>query len=158
MKLMTRRSESDYAILEGLKDGNGIVTPEAVVAAARAKDHPWHSRFDWHDKSAAHKHRLDTAREIIRGVHVRIIRDEVITYRPAYVSLQEPRTASAYRETSAVADDKEIAMQVLLNEVARIGGNIERARSLATTFGMRRDFDELLRGLTEIKSKLKLAA
>lgn len=45
------------------KDG---LRPSEVVEAARPKDSPLHSEFEWNDKKAGHEHRLWQARQLIR--------------------------------------------------------------------------------------------
>tara|TARA_Y100000310_G_scaffold74364_2_gene70543 strand:+ start:782 stop:1288 length:507 start_codon:yes stop_codon:yes gene_type:complete len=48
----------------------GQLTPERVVGEAAKKRSPLHPHFEWDDKIAAHEHRLDQARYIIRMVAV----------------------------------------------------------------------------------------
>lgn len=50
--------------------GRKAVMPADVVKAASAKDHPLHSRFEWDDSKAAHKWRIEQAREMIASVMV----------------------------------------------------------------------------------------
>lgn len=157
MKKQTDANKRDMELLQSLMV-NGLVRPEDVVDAAKAEDHPWHERFEWDDAAAAEKHRLDTARQIIRSVHVRIIRDEVVTFRPAFVRSPEEQDTVGYREVTQVANQREMAAAVLDDELARIRGNIERARSLAAEFGLADEMERLLGSLVAIAQQLKMAA
>lgn len=63
--------ENAYDELESIKQGGGgIITAHAVVDRARDKDNALHDGFDWDDFSAADKHRLSTARNLIRSIQV----------------------------------------------------------------------------------------
>lgn len=41
------------------------LTPDLVIKEATDKKHPLHPAFEWDDKVAAHKHRLEQARKVI---------------------------------------------------------------------------------------------
>ena len=57
--------------LAALSDkAGGELTPKAVVEAAADPKHVLHRHFEWNDKAAAEKYRLDQAREIIRCIRV----------------------------------------------------------------------------------------
>ncbi len=58
-------------VLQAMSDANnGKLTAEQVVQAAKDPNSPLHDQFLWNDKKAAHKQRLDTARQLIRSVKV----------------------------------------------------------------------------------------
>lgn len=155
---MSERDRRDFGLLKKL-EVNGVVTPENVVAAASRKNHPWHDCFEWNDGKAAGAYRLDQAREIIRRVQVRIVREQWVTFRPAYVRQPDrPRQSPGYVEVGKVADQKAMAAKVLADELARIAGNLERARGLALEFGMSGDFEAMLASVGAIRERLKLAA
>lgn len=52
--------------LNAIRSERGTLTPEVVVEAASAPEHPLHNRFDWDDTTAAHKWRLTQASELLR--------------------------------------------------------------------------------------------
>lgn len=58
--------------LEALYERDGALSPGAVVEAAEPENSPLHQYFDWDDDTAAAKHRLDQARQLIR-VAVKVI-------------------------------------------------------------------------------------
>lgn len=63
--------EDAYDELESIKqDAGGVITARAVVDRATDEDNALHDGFDWDDFSAADKHRLHTARNLIRSIQV----------------------------------------------------------------------------------------
>lgn len=62
--------------LAALYRQNGALEAEAVVDAAKPKDHPLHDRFEWDNKKASHEYRLIQARHLIREVRVININDK----------------------------------------------------------------------------------
>lgn len=57
-------------ILQAIYEEAGRLTPAIVVDAARAKDHPLHSRFEWNNGVAAEAWRRTQASELIRSCKV----------------------------------------------------------------------------------------
>lgn len=72
--------------LNAIRDERGTLTPETVVEAASAPEHPLHNRFDWDDTAAAHKWRLTQAGELLR-----------VTFRPDQQRPDELRAFMAVR-------------------------------------------------------------
>lgn len=71
-KILAREVEDMY--------GAGIaVTKHTLLANATAKSSPIHNLFDWNDKSAGHKHRLDQAANLLGCLQI----FEIRTGRPA---------------------------------------------------------------------------
>ena len=67
----SRRSADPQEVgefFQSLLDDTGKLLPGVVVAKSRSKNAVLHGEFDWDDSSAAHTQRLNTAREIIRGL------------------------------------------------------------------------------------------
>lgn len=56
--------------LRRLHDQHGGLFPEKVVDAARVDTSPLHEHFTWDDSEAAHQHRLNEARFLIREVKI----------------------------------------------------------------------------------------
>lgn len=52
--------------LQAIHDENGRLTPALIVEAATPKNHPLHNRFDWDNREAGHKWRLEQASQLIR--------------------------------------------------------------------------------------------
>jgi hypothetical protein len=104
--------------LLAIRSEHGRLTPEAVVQAASADDHPLHDRFEWDDTTAARKYRLAQARQLIRVVR------ETYTDRqgnPADVRTFHaiPRAEGmAYEPLGEIVRD-DVASKVLMNSMER---------------------------------------
>jgi hypothetical protein len=138
----TRRDEKAEAIAR-CQDSSGRIKPETVVEKARNPKHTLHREFEWDDSKAAHLHRIDTARQLIREVKFTVVHENVKIIAPYYVS-DPSAEESMYVPTIKVAKSRELAKQVILDELERIKGAIRRARSLSEVFKMEASFDELL--------------
>lgn len=80
------------------KQCKGELTPEDVLADAKNDNSPLHSFFEWDDSAAAHQHRLQQARGMIRSiVAVYVHDDKPSTKMRAYVHIKESG-APHYRE------------------------------------------------------------
>ena len=65
-----------YQELERIRAKNGgDATPDAVVAAAKSVRNPLHEEFEWDNAVAAHEHRLNQARSMLRSI--KVIREEM---------------------------------------------------------------------------------
>lgn len=118
--------------LDKLETKHGRLTPDLIVRAASDKKHPLHSRFQWDDKVAAHRHRLDTARELLTVyVTVTVTKTKRQIVVPYYVrDPAAPANVQGYVKTTSerTRADSEAILQ---NELDRILGCINRARDLA---------------------------
>lgn len=92
-------------LLQGIYDTHGSLTPDAIVDEASDPNHPLHSRFEWDNEAAAHQHRLEQARGLIRLVRV--------TYRNAsgeqrsvrsWHSFQAPNGGYSYESLEKVTE------------------------------------------------------
>ena len=100
--------------LEAIKHKHGgLLRPADVVEFARDAHTGLHQKFDWSDRSAAAKFRLQQAREVIR-CHVTIIHEDAEPVR-AYFSLLPDRKAEGggYRGIQEVIDNKTWRAQML---------------------------------------------
>ena len=140
--------------IEACRDRQGRVTPEAVWRAARDPKHILHREFPWDVKKAAEICWNEIAGRIIRECKVTVTISEVRKLLPCYVS--DPRTKeSGYIATTLVARREELAEAVLLDEVSRIEGAINRARDLAAAFNLGPEFERLLDDIVTIKEKIE---
>lgn len=133
---LDHKGEAIRAALKAL-ERQGRLTPDEVLAAARDQASPLHDSFEWDEAKAAHAHRLDQARSLIRSVMVVVtvedrklstvtyVRDPVVAAaEQGYVSLEQLRT----EPTAAHA--------MLMLELVRIEGCLRRAQDLADVLGM----------------------
>jgi hypothetical protein len=88
---------------------NGVLTAQAIVAAARPQEHPLHSRFEWDADVAAEKYRLQQARNLVRVVRLQYInkRGEPDTMR-VFHSVPQPRsgTGRSYEPLDVIQADQ----------------------------------------------------
>jgi hypothetical protein len=134
-------------VLQGLAR-KGELTPERVVELARSRSSPLHEMFEWDDEVAAHAHRLQQARAIIRSVRVEVTVDERVLSVPKYVHDPERDETGGYVETMAVASKRSVAARVLRQEFARAVACLRRAQNVAAAMGMSDRVDELIRELS----------
>jgi folylpolyglutamate synthase/dihydropteroate synthase len=120
----------------------GILTPDAVVAHAANENSPLHSMFEWDGQKAAHLHRLDQARAIIRSVRVEITTEKTTVSTVGYIRNPDARQdEQGYVETVKLASDKERARAALIDEFSRAASCLRRARELAIVFDMVGEID-----------------
>lgn len=106
--------------LLAIREEHGILTPQVVVRAAAADDHPLHHRFEWDDAKAGHQYRLQQARQLIR-----IVREKYIDRSGAPADVRTfhaiPRgdeNQMAYEPLTEILED-EIATKILLQSMER---------------------------------------
>ena len=139
--------------IKACEDRSGRVRPERVVEAARDPKSVLHKRFQWDVRKAAMAHWLETAQELIRQVKLVVTIDDVRIAAPYYVA--DPSVKySAYTMTTSIAKREDLAEDVLLDEIARIEGAIERARGAAAVFGLSSHFEKMLLDVVEVKRKV----
>lgn len=98
------------------KDDCGMLRPEAIVEESRRKKSPLHSLLLWDDpNAAAHRGRLDIARELIVRVKVTMITPEEKHVRVrAYVSMPSDRTSGAgYRHIDDVMTNTALKTELI---------------------------------------------
>lgn len=57
-------------LLTGIYVDRGTLDGETVVNEAQAPEHPLHHRFEWDDRVAGHKYRVQQAEQMIRSVKI----------------------------------------------------------------------------------------
>jgi hypothetical protein len=137
------------AELERLRDeGGGIIDPEKVVEAAADEGSPLRGYFEWDQAAAAHAHRLEQARKLLRRVRITYTEpDEPTVIRvPAYVSPPAQRRSEdgGYRLASELV--RQYASSDVLVEIA---GTIEtltrKLRALGEVFDLADEVADLER-------------
>ena len=92
----TERRRIISAALRKIQDAHGVVTPTAVVEAAKNPKHPLHGEFIWDNALAANLQRQDRARELIRNyLTVVVIHSNEKIVSPYYV--RDPRREAGAR-------------------------------------------------------------
>lgn len=139
--------------LAALYKKNGTLTPALVVKDAKPKASPLHACFEWDDGVAAAKYREEQARELIRGVEVRITTEHTELRFPMYV--RSPMAASAeqgYVTVESLRGDDVNARRALVYECDRLEAGLVRARHLAAGLGLAGKVDSLTAGLVELRA------
>jgi hypothetical protein len=114
-------------VLDTIRLGNGgELHPADVVADARDAKSPLHSHFEWDDKKAAHEHRLDQARALIRSI--RIIDDDEVS-RPAYLSIRAD-DGVGYRALGDILSSVNLRERLLMQAERDLEAWTERYREL----------------------------
>jgi hypothetical protein len=112
------------------KEKKGEITPNDLVADAEHDNSPLHGFFEWDQGKAAHEHRLDQARRLIRSVVAIYVTDNQPAVRMhAYTHVREGET-SHYRETSHALSQKKTRELVLLQAWRELRAWRDRYRHL----------------------------
>lgn len=132
---------------------DGVLRPEVLVEEARPVDHPLHCRFEWDDAVGGQNNRVNQAREIIRGVKVRVVTETRRIESVYYVS--DPRKEAAetgYVSLPRLRSERDLAIEAIAVEFERVEALLKRTRDLAIGVGLAaqaRLANDLLRILSE---------
>jgi len=142
--------------MEELETPEGTLTPELVVGAAAKEESPLHRHFEWDDGKAAHQHRLEQARSLIRTVRieVRIDNKEITTFR--YV--RDPSVHAdeqGYISVTVLRNDPQRAEILVRQEFDRADACLARAEELATALGVVPLVSRARKRLAEIARKVE---
>ena len=140
-------SEKDIvaAELAALYSAKGILLPEDVIEAAKPKTSPLHNLFDWDNKSAAHKYRVEQARALIRSVRTTYITEKRSV--SAVVYIHDPEERVGYTRLADVHSDTDKARDIIAREVKSAYAAVQRAREIARAL---EGEDDLHRSLQEL--------
>lgn len=141
--------------LRALEAAGGRLTPEAVLEDAADPASPLHDEFEWDDASAAHQHRLDRARAIIRSVRYVVHQSDSVVAKIAYV--RDPRldnTRQGYVATNVLRSQHDLARRALAQELARVSATLARARDVADSIGLASEVDAALAGVIAVQNML----
>ncbi len=144
------------AAIRALETKGRRVTPDIVVAAAEALDHPLHPDFDWDNDSAGHKYRLDQARAYIAEVRVVITTSTKKLVCPGYVRDPDamPRE-QGYIATQALQSEEAAALAALQSEMVQVQARLERCREIAAGLELEADFDLLLAAAVDVRTRIR---
>ena len=138
--------------LDELIEKNGFVTPEIVVEDAKKATSLLHDYFDWSNREAAEKWRIEQAKTMIRGISITIVsagKEEVIR---SYYSVNpskdmDTEAKKVYVTMDAVFTDKDKRKEVIGYALMELRGWTERYRQyseLAPMVDYIRRFNERL--------------
>jgi DNA-directed RNA polymerase beta subunit len=94
------------AEINGCKNNDGFITPEAVVEKAKDASSVIHGCFEWDDRDAAGRYRLHQAGELIRNIVTVNVSDGSLREAPvrAFVNIKD-KTERGYKTIEAVISD-----------------------------------------------------
>ena len=123
--------------LESIEAEHGAVTAELLVKKATPVDSELHSLFEWNNKKAAEKWRLQQARVVIASVKVvyEEKKEEPITTR-AFVNVGTKRRGQFITTATALSDEKsrEIVLKHALQELAAFKAKYAGLEELSVVF------------------------
>lgn len=101
------------------KAKGGRLEAQDVVAEAAEPKNPLHDAFEWDDTKAAHEHRLEQARNIIRTLRVRRTGDDAP--RRVYLHIRSPKE-SGYMTAVQVLSDEHLYKIALADAIKALRG------------------------------------
>lgn len=143
------KREVEERLIELANDNEGKLTAEMVVEEAKNKASPLHDEFTWDNLKAAHQHRLDQARQLIRAVKVKVRTRTFEIKAPHFV--RDPSVGpdeQGYVAISAIKTDEDRARDAVVAEFARAAAALQRARAVAKALDI--DDGEIVRLREEI--------
>lgn len=142
-----------------LQNKHGQITPQIVVDDAKTKESPLHGKFDWNVRSAAMKHWLHTARELIQRVNLISSESETITIKAPYY-VRDPSVAAneqGYVSVAQLLKDPSRARESLRLEFGRAEGALTRARAVASALNMEGEVEAMIVQLVRMTDRLSAA-
>ena len=143
---------------ELLTRNQGRIPLEAVIEDARDPTSPLHDQFEWNNDAAAHQHRLDQARALVRSVKIEMIIDRRNVSVPAYVHDPSDQRQSGYVETVSLTDDRVKGIEAMKREFNRIEGLVRRSRDIASVLRLEEEFESMLNNLISVMTVLRRVA
>ncbi|HMF68916.1 MAG TPA: hypothetical protein VK602_15065 [Phyllobacterium sp.] len=149
---MTRKKDEVAAALEALREADGMLSIEAVVDAAGLEDSVLHKHFEWNDGTAGHLYRLEQARALIRTLKIPVKLGPVTVNAPRFIPAIN--SVGTYRRLDEVVPGSEDARDLILTELGRMMGSIERVRRVALVIGMQDEVDHVMASLAGLREKV----
>lgn len=148
------------AVLLDLERRNRL-DAETVIATAKVKGNALHPYFPWDDARAAHAHRLEIAKAMIRTVRVvREVTDHGTVRQisvPKYVS--DPAARGEYRTVESIAGTSRArdVFDDLLGEVASAAGHLQRALAIGLALNFADEIRVAISRVTRLKTRIEAA-
>src|SRR5690349_24796471 len=101
------------------KRNGGVLSPEAVIAAARSEASPLHKFFTWDVQQAAQERWVDQACQLIRKFKVEVTIEPFTFKAPAFIRDPQDRVKRTYVSLGRLQSDEEHAREVVIAEFAR---------------------------------------
>ena len=148
--------EDKLKALQAIEAASGVLTPEAVLEAAKSPESILHDSFTWDDSEAAHQHRLYQARKLISSVKVQIKTETQTISTVFYVrDPNAPKETQGYVSLNHLKRDDDLAREALLQEFSRVASALERARHLASALKMESEIEVLLTTVRSLHERVE---
>lgn len=135
-------------LIRSLADPDGYIEPSAVITEARSPRSLLHEDFNWNVQEAAEAHWLETARRLIRFVKLHItIQHREISCVHYVVDPERPPKSKRFIDLTIAAQHRNMAQQILLDEMERITAAVRRAQQVAMVLGLSAQLDALLQDI-----------
>ncbi len=131
--------------IEGCKNEEGFITPEAVIARAKVANSAIHGCFEWDDKIAASRYRLHQAGELIRNIVTVSVSDSdagKLAVR-AFVNIKGS-SERGYKSITAVVNDPKEYRYLLICAKRELEAFSRKYESLAELGGVMSAIREVL--------------
>lgn len=127
----------------------GRLTPDAVLHDARNPVSVLHNQFEWDDRKAAHKWRIEQAGYLIRSVTVSVEPNEATarTIR-AFVPVEGEQENRSYVPMLKALGDTEMRKQVLKQAHAELGAVARKYREL-------KELSEVIQAIDQVGDLLR---
>ena len=120
------------------KNKSNFLNPKAVVEFARNPKTKLHSKFEWDDTKAAHEHRLEQARRVIRlEFQVIEVAGEKREEKMFFSIIEDRHVSGGYRLVDDImkeSDLREKLINQVLSELIRIKNKYKELHELAKIF------------------------
>jgi hypothetical protein len=138
--------------LDRIAQQYGSIKQEDVVEEARNPKSPIHDFFDWSDKEAAEKWRLEQAGYLIRSIKVVIKYDHQVKEQRAFFSVQttpnEKIKNVAYVRIERALTEPELRKQIVANALAELEFWQEK-------YSEYKELTMVFRAINKVKKKVK---
>jgi hypothetical protein len=133
----------------------GKITAEAVVLAATPQESLLHPLFEWDEAKAAHQHRLDQARALIRAVKVTVSSSTFTISAPFFVRDPSAAPEQGYVSLGKLKSDNDLAREVVIAEFSRASSALSRAKAVAAALGLSQEIEQLHGDLNALAERLQ---
>ena len=139
-------AEKVYCELEVIRKHDGDITPQAVVAKAKAKRSAMHRHFEWNDESAGYRYRLEQARKLVRSIEIIHVEAPKV---PAKAYSVVTRPARSENKPRKVYQSTEEALQDPVQRDEILGNAIRDAISYRRKYAALQELSQVFRAFDE---------
>lgn len=140
------------------RDANGQLDLERVVEVARDPANPLHSRFEWDDSKCGIRFRIEQARQLVRELRIPVRIGAQVVHAPAYVPAVMTARPNVYERLDTIEPRSVKARQLMLDELTRVAGQLNRSRTIAAALDVEDELNLLLETVASVTETVKTKA